>query len=583
MRQTMTSQTRTSRTNLSQLSFRAMLALTLIMGVGSYLRVIDVWRPVDGSVTMRSTLWRETDVGSIAENFYREDNNILYPRTLWRENTPGYVESEFPLYPWLVAQTYRMFGYHEQLARLLSLLISFLTLLVLTRLSFFLFKEPGALVATAFFAVNPLLIYLSTAVQSDTLMFLFLSLALYYYLKSARKNPDSQNTREYFISIGFLSLAILCKATAATYALFFALDILRRHGLRKTLTDKATYLAMALLLIPNAVWVIHSHQFWLDYRMSLGVTNEGHLSGTDMLFKRKYYQGFLSNTTAFITSYPGLIAVFAGLWSVRKSPLAKPLYTLAISLGVFYFATLYTTGAIWAFYYHALSIPFVGILFGLFTQETEMRTGPQTRRRTLPVILGTGAIVGAAVGLALHLPLLNTLALGLITAAIAYALLAMFEHSTESGDTKRRQQRSFGREFVVILIAITLTAVAARSFRLTPQEHSFVTWSACAKRFATNVPVTSRIACWGSHSRSALDRIVAYNVPWMFFWMDRKGFSVPEDFQSVTTLDSVAQLGAEYYVEFLPGAARTPGFHQALRERYTMLDSCGAHVLYSLK
>jgi len=340
---------------------------------------------------------------------------------------------------------------------------------------------------------------------------------------------------------------------------------------------------MALLIIPNAAWVIHSHQFWQDYRMSLGVTNEGHIIGTDILFMRKYYQGFLSATTAFVTSYPGFITAIAGLWIVRKTSIARPLYTFAISLGFFYFTTLYTTGASWAFYYHSLSVPFVGILFGALAQVAASKLGYFNRQRSLALALGSSLCAGSAIGFALQLPTIYIIAAGLIAAGIAYTLTGLYDTVIRNREKRYQHKTLFGQEIVMTLLAVTLVALGARSLRLTPQAHNFVAWKACADEFAAKIPEDARIACWGSHSRSALDRIVAYNVPWMFFWMYKQGFSVPEDFQSVATIDSVAQLGAEYYVEFLPGAARTPGFHQALRERYAMLDSCGVHVLYSLK
>ncbi len=570
-----------TQTKVINLSFRALIVLTIIMAVGTYLRVVDVWRPIDGTATINSTLWRETDVASIAYNFYNEDNNILYPRTHWREDTPGFVESEFPLYPWLVAQSYSIFGFHEELARLLSLILSALTLLVLTRMSFMLFDEIGALIATAFFAVNPLLIYLSTAVQSDTLMFLFLSLALYYYFRHIR---EPSQARDFLISSAFLTLAILCKATAAPYALFFAADTLRRNGLRKTLTNKVTYIASAIIVLPNLAWVTHSHQFWLDYGLSLGVTNESHLIGSDILFMWKYYHGFLENSVSYVTSYPGGVALIVGLWTLRKSKLAKPIYILGASLSVFYFATLYTTGAPWAFYYHALTIPLAGIVLGAFGEEIALSDKRAKFGVSLIVVGIPTAVAGVGIGLALGFSLTLALALGSLTFTLAIAMLlyrSIFLQSESAGATTRKP--SFTNNFVITVMAIVLVALTARSFRLVPQEKTYVDWRDCAERFVVNVPETSRLACWGAHSRSALGRDVAYNAAWMFYWMDRRGFSIPENIQSIAVVDSVRDLGADYYIEFLPGSARTPGFHQALRERYPMVDSCGVHMLYKLK
>ena len=43
-------------------------------------------------------------------NYYREDMNLLKPKIDWRGDGPGYTEMEFPIYPWLIAGFYKIFG-----------------------------------------------------------------------------------------------------------------------------------------------------------------------------------------------------------------------------------------------------------------------------------------------------------------------------------------------------------------------------------------------------------------------------------------------------------------------------------------
>src|SRR5512140_3266676 len=101
----------------------ALLLLIFLLGAG--LRTIDLWRPVDGHIRES---WRETDVSTVARNFDREGMNLLYPRIDWRGDGPGYLEMEFPLYPWTIAVCYRLFGYHEVTGRLISFGLSLATL-----------------------------------------------------------------------------------------------------------------------------------------------------------------------------------------------------------------------------------------------------------------------------------------------------------------------------------------------------------------------------------------------------------------------------------------------------------------------
>jgi 4-amino-4-deoxy-L-arabinose transferase-like glycosyltransferase len=125
--------------------------------LGAGVRAINVWHPADRSS------WRECDEAGIARNYYREGMNILYPRVDWRGDTPGYAEMEFPLFPWTTAVLYKLFGYHEYLGRVVSLVFSLLTLGVFFLLARYLLPELGAVVAAAIFTFNPIFIYISNS------------------------------------------------------------------------------------------------------------------------------------------------------------------------------------------------------------------------------------------------------------------------------------------------------------------------------------------------------------------------------------------------------------------------------------
>jgi len=73
--------------------------------------------------------WRQSDTAAITKNFYENGYNILYPQIDWRGNTPGYVESEFHIYPFIVSLLYGIFGVHEMFGRLTSVIFSLFTIL----------------------------------------------------------------------------------------------------------------------------------------------------------------------------------------------------------------------------------------------------------------------------------------------------------------------------------------------------------------------------------------------------------------------------------------------------------------------
>ena len=143
-----------------------------ILLAGIVLRVAWVGRPLDHRIRAP---WRQADYTQIARNFAREDPDLLHPRIDWRRDGQGLVEMEFPLVPWTAGMLDRLFGYREQYLRLLSCLLEVGGLLLFAGLARRLLPGAGALAAVAFYAVNPLLVYLSTVMQPEPMM-LFLSL-----------------------------------------------------------------------------------------------------------------------------------------------------------------------------------------------------------------------------------------------------------------------------------------------------------------------------------------------------------------------------------------------------------------------
>src|SRR5437016_13840593 len=88
------------------------IAIIALFAAAALVRFADVFRPINkGS-------WRESDEGSISRNFVREGMDPLYPRIDWRGDGPGYAEMELPVYPFLTAATYKIFGEYDQIGRL---------------------------------------------------------------------------------------------------------------------------------------------------------------------------------------------------------------------------------------------------------------------------------------------------------------------------------------------------------------------------------------------------------------------------------------------------------------------------------
>jgi hypothetical protein len=89
---------------------------------------------------------------------------------------PGYVETEFQLYPWAVSWLYRLFGENPLLGRYLSMGCAFAACLVLHRIAARFLPRLPALLATVVFAALPLWVRLSRAFMPEATVMLFYAL-----------------------------------------------------------------------------------------------------------------------------------------------------------------------------------------------------------------------------------------------------------------------------------------------------------------------------------------------------------------------------------------------------------------------
>ena len=179
--------------------------LMLVFLLGAGVRAIDAWRPVD------RPSWRECDVAGIARSYYREGMNLFYPRVDWRGDSPGFAEMELPIYPWLIAWGYKIFGFHEPIGRIINYFFSLLTLVVFFKLVKYLLPPMGAIAAAIFFTFNPLLINTSNSLQPEGLMFLGYVLAGYWFIRWL----DNESKWYLLGACVATAASILAKATAA--------------------------------------------------------------------------------------------------------------------------------------------------------------------------------------------------------------------------------------------------------------------------------------------------------------------------------------------------------------------------------
>jgi len=529
-----------------------------LMLVGASVDAIDLWRPIDG--TSRE-LYRECDEGGIARNFARNGMHLLYPQIDWRGDGPGYVEMEFPLYPYLIATGYRVFGIHEQIGRVISYVLALATLLVFIGLASYLLPPPGAIAASLFFALNPLTVRIANGIQAEPLMMFAYVAAVYAYIRWL----DDDRWLSYGLALGFTSLAVLAKAPAAHVGLVFVFFTLWRQGIRAFRRPRLWILALAAL-IPSDAWYLRARGFWLTYHNSLGASNHQHIVGLATFTHSHYIAGIADLEVAFAWVGAGLLAVVLAL---ALGPRPKYFgYGLLWYAAVFLYYLLIagTSAEPWGTYYHIVSVPPVALLIGGAAAVAAARLrepSPVERPGTIVALM----LIAVAVVQLAH-PGAGLLAI----ACAAVATVAVFVW-----------RRSAAAALTAALVVLTASApiLAARQDIRDVHPHRYAAWYAAARQFAPLIPPDVKIVVSGNYCVSKNES--AYNSPWYLYWTDHKGWTPCIQDHTMPVIRSLMARGAQYFIAERTALNVQRGFEDEMRRSFPVVSETPVAVLFQLR
>jgi hypothetical protein len=522
-----------------------------IIAIGCLLRLHGLDRPLDHRSL---SLWHEADYTQIARNFVRETADIRYPRIDWRGDSTGNVEMELPILPWAAGLARRAFRADERSMRLISAAFACAALLLFAGLARRALPPPAADFALACFALSPLAVYLATRMQPESALTFFeiLAAALIW------RWYEAPGTGRLLAAAGALAAAILIKEPAAFLGLTFGWLIWRRLG-PAALRDPRIYLAAAVALAPAVAWYGWAYRFWAIDGNSLGLSDEAHLVGLDVLLSR----GLLGNARTEIGEVLtplGLLLAAAGLrWAWRRIEPAVAWYASAL---IFYVLVGRTAGAAWAFYYHCLSVAPACLLMGAGAQALLER---------------------AAVA-----------AFGERAAVTAPGERAPVAAPSERAEPPRAWRWVSAARTADLLRAAVLASLGAVTVYLLAERdgavaavHSGVEEAGrredCARQFAAAIPPGGRIVVRGLDGSDAAGHRIAFNDPTFFAFADRKGFVVDNRQASLATLQALRARGARWWIVAEDDLAR-PAFGRAAVDRtFARVAACdGGYALYDL-
>ncbi len=501
---------------------RARILIIALFLAAASLRFADTFRPIN------QASWRECDLGAVSRNLEREGMNPFYPRIDWRGNGPGYAEMEFPVFPFLTSITYKIFGIHDQLGRIWAFLFSLGALFFFFRLTREYLTEFSSIIAFSFFALNPLIVDESTAIQPEGLMLFSYVAAVYFFVRWLR----TDRTTHFFGAAALTALTLLAKAPAAHIGLFFGVLLFEKYGLNLVKQSKV-WLFGVLSTVPAALWYFHAKNLWLTYGNSLGVSNEYHWIGMDFFMDASFIEGILKSEFLYVWVSFGLIVGIFSLWQGYGERTMKHSLLWLASIFAFYLLAARTTSADWANYYHIFSIPPVALIFG-------------------------------------------------------FSIKKLWDYAQEFADkfSSRSLTANLTRAvmFLIVIVAVFASLlleakqVRANFFDKRVPAAAFV----CAETIKPTLKTEGLIVASGGHCIDKNGYPLAYNASFMFYWLDRKGWNICIEEQSSDKIADFAAKGAKYFIAQKPTLNKRSGFEEELRRDYAVVSECDEFVVFDL-
>jgi 4-amino-4-deoxy-L-arabinose transferase-like glycosyltransferase len=273
------------------LRFR-ILALIAILIIAAALRLNHIRQPFVDAFS-----WRQSDMAMMADNFYRGNWNIFYPKVNGNGPGPSYQGWEFQTVTYLSAMLYTIFGQQEWVGRAMAVLFGLWGIFALYQLVRRIWDEEYALVSAAVMAVMPGSIFIERSFLPDPAMVALVTTSLWFLVAYL------QTDRLFYLSLAcvFGAWGFLTKITGLIiglpmlYAVFTILD--PKHALlKRRLIIIGTAAAFTIApVIVYYLWARHISLMYPPYHFA-GAGNWLWDSGMQNWLERYYFFPRLSQS-----------------------------------------------------------------------------------------------------------------------------------------------------------------------------------------------------------------------------------------------------------------------------------------------
>lgn len=282
---------------------------------------------------------------------------------------------QVPIFTWLEAVLFLIFGVHEWVARLISVIFSELTIIMLYFLMAQLFNSKKAgFVAGFIFAVSPMTTYYGRLAQPESMMIFFFVSSLYYFLKWKALKKE-----RYLIISGLLQgLAICTKNLAILFWVpligYFVYQLVKVR--EKTEIRQLTIFLFSSLLFVS-LWFLYAFLRWDQYFLYglgvYGVKTVKTFNTQSLLIQPSFWKGLNQNFYNCF-SYVGYLSILSLLLIYKKRKFEDLLFCALGLAGLFYLFIYpqHSLGHDYALY--LIVIPVIFFFTKLFSWKTNKRS-----------------------------------------------------------------------------------------------------------------------------------------------------------------------------------------------------------------
>ncbi|PYK30518.1 MAG: hypothetical protein DME57_06650 [Verrucomicrobia bacterium] len=203
--------------------------------------------------------WRQSDVAAIARNYFQGGYSFANPQIDWAGDQPGFVGTEFPILPFLVAALYKCFGSHEWIGRIQAVILFALSLPFFFLLVRKAFGEIAAVWALFFYSFAPLGVMASRCFIPDTPSLALSIIGLYFF---ERWISDQRSTIAFIVSALCISLSILIKATTVLIAAPLACLAFQHFKLSAFRNLRFSFRDLVLARLRDLAAILSASLFW---------------------------------------------------------------------------------------------------------------------------------------------------------------------------------------------------------------------------------------------------------------------------------------------------------------------------------